>query len=123
MKKTISAIILSFAATSAFAQIAVSASAVADDVSAPVLASDAKDVRRPAPTLSDCCGVPVSAPQVAASVGAMDCCGVPVSAPQYAKKEDDSDSLAMAGLGFGLVSLVGVSKLARRKKSKSTESI
>jgi hypothetical protein len=117
MKKTISAIILSIAATSAFAQIAVSASAVADDVSAPVLASDAKDGRRPAPTLSDCCGIPVSAPQVAASVGTMNCCGVPVSAPQYVKKEDDSDSFAMAGLGFGLVSLVGVSKLARRKKA------
>jgi hypothetical protein len=124
MKKTISAIALSLLATSAFAQIAVSASAVADDVSAPVLASDAKDGRRPAPSLSDCCGIPVSAPQVAASVGTMDCCGVPVSAPQYAKQEDDSEgSLAMAGLGFGLVSLVGVSKLARRKKSKSTESI
>jgi hypothetical protein len=104
MKKTISAIILSFAATSAFAQIAVSASSVADDVSAPVLASDAKDGRRPAPTLSDCCGVPVSA-------------------PQYAKKEDDSDSLAMAGLGFGLFGLVGLTKFARRKKQKGTETL
>jgi hypothetical protein len=48
-----------------------------------------------------------------------DCCGQPVSAPQFVKKEEDnSDSLAMAGLGFGLFGLVGVSKLARRKKQK-----
>jgi hypothetical protein len=109
MKNTIAAMFMSFAAASAFAQgipvsasyeAPVSASAVADDVSAPALASDAKDGRRPAPSLSDCCGVPVSAPQYAN------------------KEEDDSDSLAMAGLGFGLVSLVGVSKLARRKNQK-----
>jgi hypothetical protein len=119
MKKIITALFLSMLASSAFAQIAVSAS-----YEAPTLASDAKDGRRPAPSLSDCCGVPVSATAVASdvsapSVGAMGCCGVPVSAPQYAKKdEDNSDSLAMAGLGFGLFGLVGVSKLARRKKQK-----
>jgi hypothetical protein len=107
MKNTITALFMSFAAASAFAQgipvsasyeAPVSASAVADDVSAPALASDAKDGRRPAPSLSDCCGVPVSAPQYAN------------------KEEDDSDSLAMAGLGFGLFGLMGVTKLARRKK-------
>jgi hypothetical protein len=134
MKNTISALALSLFASAAFAQgIPVSASyeapvsasaVVADDVSAPTLASDAKDGRRPAPSLSDCCGIPVSATAVASdvsapSVGAMGCCGVPVSAPQYAKKdEDNSDSLAMAGLGFGLFGLVGLTKFARRKKQK-----
>jgi hypothetical protein len=126
MKNTITALFLSMLAASAFAQgIPVSASAVAqDDVSAPTLASDAKDGRRPAPSVSesDCCGVPVSAPYIAVS----DCCGVPVSAEAHlmasevsAPKaaEDSSDSLAMAGLGFGLFGLVGVSKLARRKKA------
>jgi hypothetical protein len=121
MKKIMTAMFLSLLASAAFAQSTpVSASAVADDVSAPTVASDVKDGRRPAPFVgeSDCCGVPVSAPYIAASVGTLDCCGVPVSAPQVAKAEDDSGSLAMAGLGFGLFGLVGVAKLARRKKQK-----
>lgn len=123
MKNIISAITLSLFASAAFAQgLPVSASAVAqDDVSVPTLASDAKDGRRPAPSVSesDCCGVPVSAPYIAASVATLNCCGVPVSAPQAVKAEEDSSgALSMAGLGFGLFGLVGVSKLARRKKQK-----
>ena len=113
MKNIISALFLSTIASAAFAQgIPVSASAVADDVSAP-LASDAKDGRRPAPSLMDCCGVPVSAE---AHLMASD-----VSAPKAA--DDTSDSFAMAGLGFGLFGLVGVSKLVRRKKQKGTETM
>jgi hypothetical protein len=121
MKNTISTLALSLFASAAFAQgIPVSASAVADDVSAPTLASDAKDGRRPAPSVSesDCCGVPVSAPYIAASVGTLDCCGVPVSAPQaVGAEEDSSGAVSMAGLGFGLFGLMGVAKLARRKKA------
>jgi hypothetical protein len=122
MKNTITALFLSMLAASAFAQgLPVSASALAqDDVSAPKLASDAKDGRRPAPSVSesDCCGVPVSAPYIAASVATLNCCGVPVSAPQAVKAEEDSSgAVSMAGLGFGLFSLVGVAKLARRKKA------
>jgi hypothetical protein len=116
MKNTISTLALSLFASAAFAQsIPVSASAVADDVSAsyaaevsaPTLASDAKDGRRPAPSVSesDCCGVPVSAPQ---AVGA---------------EEDSSGAVSMAGLGFGLFGLMGVAKLARRKKAKGTETM
>ena len=115
MKNIISALFLSTIASAAFAQgIPVSASAVADDVSAPSLASDAKDGRRPAPEI------------VPASVGTSNCCGVPVSAEAHlmasdvsAPKaaDDTSDSFALAGLGFGLFGLVGVSKLARRKKA------
>lgn len=101
MKNLISATALFLFATTAFAQgIPVSASAVADDVSSPMVTSDAKDGRRPAPSLSDCCGVPVSAPQVA-------------------QDEDNSGNFAMAGLGFGLFGLMGVTKLARRKSKKS----
>ena len=121
MKKIIATIALSMIASASYAQgIPVSASAIADeDVSARTAAVDAKDNRRPAPSLSDCCGVPVSAPYIAASVATSDCCGVPVSAPQFAKAEEDSSgALSMAGLGFGLFGLVGVSKLARRKKQK-----
>jgi hypothetical protein len=127
MKNTISALLLSMFAASAFAQgIPVSASAVAtDDVSARTAATDPKDNRRPGPSVadSDCCGIPVSAPYIAASVATLNCCGTPVSAPQVAKAEDDSSSFAMAGLGFGLFGLVGVSKLARRKKQKGTETL
>jgi hypothetical protein len=63
----------------------------------------------------------VSAPYI----GAMDCCTVsnPVSAPQVAKEAEGEDSLAMAGLGFGLFGLVGVTKFARRKKSAKSEGI
>jgi hypothetical protein len=110
-KATIAAMLLSMFASAAFAQ-AVSASAVAQDVSSPYINSE--DVSAPSVDAED-----VSSPYVAASVGTLNCCGVPVSAPQYAKKEEDnSDSLAMAGLGFGLVSLMGITKLARRKKQK-----
>jgi hypothetical protein len=123
MKNTIFALSLSLFASAVFAQgLPVSASAVAqDDVSTPALASDVKDGRRPAPSVSesDCCGVPVSAPYIAASVGTSDCCGVPVSAPQAVKAEEDSSgAVSMAGLGFGLFGLMGVAKLARRKKQK-----
>jgi hypothetical protein len=118
MKKIIATIILSLLASAAFAQgLPVSASAVADEdvsasyaaeVSARTAATDPKDNRRPGPSLSNCCGVPVSAE---AHLMASE-----VSAPKAA--EDSSEGFAMAGLGFGLFGLVGVSKLARRKKQK-----
>jgi hypothetical protein len=98
MKNTITALFLSMFAASAFAQ-QVSASY---EIPAEVL---------PTGTTQD----DVSAPSVAASVGTLNCCAVSVPS-QRNQQEDDSDSLAMAGLGFGLVSLVGVTKLARRKK-------
>jgi hypothetical protein len=110
MKKIISALVMSLMASAAFAQAGypVSATAVAtDDVSAPSVQAD-----------------DVSSPYIAASVGTPNCCAVSVSANALAgrvsipQKEDDSDSFAMAGLGFGLFGLVGVSKLARRKKQK-----
>lgn len=108
MKNILTAVALSMLAASAFAQgLPVSASAVAqDDVSARSASTDPKDNRRPGP-------------EVAASVIALDCCGVsnPVSAPQVVAAEEDSGALSMAGLGFGLAGLVGVSKLARRKKA------
>lgn len=129
MKNTITAMFLTLFASAAFAQAVsasyeipaedvsapsvnsqdVSATATASDVSAPYMASDVKDGRRPAPSLSACCGVPVSASYDSR-----------VSSPQVAKQADDSDSFAMAGLGFGLFGLVGLTKLARRK-SKSID--
>lgn len=114
MKKTIITIALSLIAASAFAQ-QVSASAVASDVSSPYINSeevsapsvDSQDVSAPYISAMGCCSVsnPVSATAVAGRV----------SSPQ---KEDDSGMISMAGLGFGLFGLVGVSKLARRKKQK-----
>ena len=105
MKKIIATIALSLFASAAFAQgVPVSASYEAP-VSATAVASDVKDTRRPGPTLMDCCGVPVSAPQVVKA------------------EEDSSGALSMAGLGFGLFGLVGITKLARRKKQKGTETL
>jgi hypothetical protein len=119
MKNVISALVLSLMAAQAFAQgLPVSASAVADeDVSARTAAVDPKDNQRPAPS-------------VGASVATLDCCTVSspvsmaydgrVSTPQA---DEGSDSIAMAGLGFGLFGLVGVTKFARRKKQKGTETL
>jgi hypothetical protein len=106
-KATITALFLSMFAASAFAQ-QVSASAVASDVSSPYVNSE--DVSAPSVDAQD-----VSAPYVAA----MGCCSVsnPVSAPKAQAEEDNYGALSMAGLGFGLFGLVGVSKLARRKKA------
>lgn len=113
MKKIIATITLSLCASAAFAQ-QVSAPTMLPDgtVSAPSV--DSQDVSATA-TATD-----VSAPYVAA----MDCCAVStqvsaaqVSAPHTSSQEYDSGALSMAGLGFGLASLVGVSKLARRKKA------
>jgi hypothetical protein len=111
-KATITAAFLALYGAVAFAQglpvsasyeAPVSASAVADDVSSPSVSATA--------TAQD-----VSAPYI----GAMDCCTVsnPVSSPRMAAQDDGSDSLAMAGLGFGLFGLVGVTKWSRRKKQK-----
>jgi hypothetical protein len=117
MKNVIAVMFLSMLAGSAFAQ-HVSASAVAQDVSSPYI--NGSEVSAPSVDSSE-----VSSPDVAASVGTLNCCAVSVSAHALAGKvsipqgEDDSGSLAMAGLGFGLVSLVGVTKLARRKSKKS----
>jgi hypothetical protein len=109
MKKTITAVFLALYGAAALAQgLPVSASAVAaDDVPSPSVSATA--------TAQD-----VSAPYIGASVGTLNCCTVsmPVSAPQVAKEEDGSESFAMAGLGFGLFGLVGLTKFARRKKQK-----
>jgi len=98
MKNLISATALFLFASAAFAQPAdvsasyeapVSASAVAqDDVSSPSVSATA--------VASDVSAPNVSSPYIAATglSAASD-----VSAPS---KQDDSDSLAMAGLGFGL---------------------
>lgn len=118
MKKIIATITLSLCAPAAFAQ-QVSAPTMLPDgtVSAPSV--DSQDVSATA-TATD-----VSAPYVAA----MDCCAVStqvsaaqVSAP-HTSSQDDSGALSMAGLGFGLFGLMGVTKLARRKKQKGTETL
>lgn len=127
MKKIIATITLSLFASAAFAQ-AVSASAVAQDVSAPYV--NGSEVSAPSVDSSE-----VSSPDVAASIGTLDCCAVSVSAHALAgrvssasrvsapQEQDDSGAVAMAGLGFGLFGLMGVTKMARRKKQKGTETL
>jgi hypothetical protein len=103
MKKIIAFTAMFFAASAAFSQ------------SLPVSAS--YDGRVSSPSVSaTATAQDVSAPYI----GAMDCCTVsnPVSAPQMTAQDDSSNSLAMAGLGFGLFGLVGLTKFARRKKQK-----
>jgi hypothetical protein len=90
MKKTFAALLMAMFATAAFAQ----QSATGLDqsqVSGP-----------PAPNTPSPTGTTVA----------------DVSGPPILNANDTTDDVKMAGLGFGLVSLVGVGKLAKKRKAK-----
>lgn len=117
MNKTIIAVSIFFAASAAMAadksQISASydgrVSATAEGIPISATATAQDDISATATAEGD-----ISAPYVAAM-------SIPVSSPISAPQAQDEGegSVALAGLGFGLVGLIGVAKVARRKKQKA----